>query len=162
MADGDAKPSDKPPETPKKAPEPLPVSARMSRYHVPGDDTKVMSSAFRLRRVNRCIVIETLNPRLVQHEEIKSVFHQAVAKPDRIGVIINFPTPNYVTSLFIVALREIAREAKAGGIPFIGVLHPKLRLLLRIFELQDDIPTEDRLDLAIRTMNERWGGEATA
>lgn len=139
-----------------KAPKPPP----MDRYHVPGDETKVSVSSFRLRRVNHCVVIESLNPRLMDHDGLRKAFAEAAAKPDRVGVVINFPTPTYVTSLVIVAIRELARQAHAEGVPFMGVFHPKLRLLLRIFELQDEIPTEARLDLALRVMNERWGSGA--
>jgi hypothetical protein len=138
-----------------------PAHPPMDRYHVPGDETKVSVGSFRLRRVNHCIVIESLNPRLVDHEGLRKAFAEATAKPDRIGVVINFPTPTYVTSLVIVAIRELARQAHADGIPFMGVFHPKLRLLLRIFELQDEVPSEARLDLALRVLNEKWGGGTT-
>lgn len=155
---------EKPAETNKPAaakPAAVPAGAVGStRYFVPGRDTDVDSETFRLRRAERCIVVENLNPNLTQHEELRAVCRQAFEKSGKIGVVLHFPTPKYVTSLFIVALREIGREARAAKRPFLAVLHPKLRLLLAIFELQDDIPTEDRLEIALQTLNNQHGAHA--
>jgi hypothetical protein len=138
-----------------KPTEPLPVGSH--RYHVPGRQTTVVSAAFRLRRVSDFVVIENVVPKLMNGEELKAVWEAAVSKEDCKGVILHFPSPTYVSSVVIVTLREIGRQMQEAGRPWRAVLHPKLRLLLEIFELKDVIPTEDRLENAVKRMRELMG-----
>ncbi len=135
--------------------DPKPVGSH--RYHVPGRETEVVSKDYRLRRVGGFVVIENIVPKLLHGAELKEVWEAATSKQDCHGVILHFPTPNYVSSVVIVALREIGKQMQESGRPWRAVLHPKLRLLLEIFDLKDAIPTEDRLETAVKRMRELVG-----
>jgi len=111
-------------------------------------DTSVNSSKFRLRRVGGVLVVESLVQQLDAHEALLKVINEAMSKTGD-GLIIHLPTPNYITSLFIHSILDAADACKEAGRPFLAVVHPKLKLLIQMFNLQDHIPCADRLDSAI-------------
>ncbi len=82
-------------------------------------------------------------------QALRDVFNEALAKTSD-GIIVHIPMPKYVTSLFFVALQDIARQAETAGCPFMVVVHPKLRVLMQMFQLDDTIPLAERLDQAMK------------
>lgn len=105
-----------------------------------GRETSVQSSTFRLRRVHNVIVVESLSSRLTEGDSLLDVVDQALQKPGD-GIIIHLPTPTYVTSQFLRCLRDAGERIAAAGRPFVAVVHPKMRLLIEMFNLQDELPT---------------------
>ncbi len=111
-------------------------------------ETSGGSPVFRLRRVSGVIVIESLSAKLSEHEALKEVIGEILEEKIE-GVILHLPTPTYVSSLFLLAMVKIAEEYKQLGTPFYAVMHPKMRLLVDMFNLSKEIPYAERLDRAI-------------
>lgn len=112
------------------------------------------SSKFRLRRVGGVQVIESLVSQLESYDELHKIVAEAMSRPGD-GLIIHLPTPTYITSLFIQGIVDAADDSKRADRPFFAVVHPKLKLLIQMFNLADSIPCADRLDTAINRIHQK-------
>lgn len=113
-----------------------------------GRETGTTSTRFKLRRLEDVIVVESVSEGLNHSEALSALWGEALGKKQN-GIIIHLPSPKYVSSLFIRGLYDCALDASEKNVPFVLVVHPKLRLLFHMFELLDEVPIAERLDRAM-------------
>ncbi|MCA8939964.1 MAG: hypothetical protein KDB07_09155 [Planctomycetes bacterium] len=116
-------------------------------------DTQVHSSTFRARWLEGVLVIESLVSKIDRDDVLMDVFNQSLEKEPE-GIILNLQRPRYISSLLIVAIRDIAKRAAELDIPFVAVIHPKLRLLLEMFGITSVVRTGENLDRTVRELHQ--------
>lgn len=99
------------------------------------------------------LVIENLIADLNHPEILTSLFDKVLNKDDS-GIVLHLPRPTSVTSLYLDAINEAAKKAALQRHPFFAVVHPKLRLLMSLFQLEDLINTAPNLNDAIAAVTE--------
>ncbi|NUQ34471.1 MAG: hypothetical protein HUU29_05985 [Planctomycetaceae bacterium] len=116
-------------------------------------DTNIRSTQYRAYREGEVVIIEGLVDDLADAEIFIAAFHNALIKKPK-GIVLHLPRPKSVTSLFIDALGTAAMDSDQAGVPFVAVVHPKVRLLISMFGLEHMIRLVDRLPTAIESISE--------